>query len=206
VARTLRIAQGKQADVVRAAREALEARGARLREMTHSRTTFDRLAGPGSFPRGGYLGVYQPMGEPGVDVLVQAWAAGPRAAYWGMATLSVVLVAAMLVASPPSAVFFLAALVLWPLFGLAAFLYYLTFRGSAQVEDELAADLAQRLAGAGLHVLGEEEQLERSIRERLEGEAKARALAAQPKPAKAERRRGQRAKEKRALFGSRKER
>jgi hypothetical protein len=218
--RTLRVAQAKQADVVRVVREALAERGARLHEMTHSRTTFDRLAGPGAFARGGYCGVYQPMGEPDADVLLQVWATGPRRAYWGMAALSVAAVLALIAASPPSAVFFLAALVLWPLFGVSALLYVLTFRGSEQVEDELAALLRERVAARGGRVLREEELLERSIRERLEGEAKEREVqarrAAQPrerrrfrgapkeKPARPAKRAERPPKEKRALFGSRK--
>lgn len=209
--RTLRLAEAKQAEVVGVVREVLRERGARLREATHSRTTFDGVAVPGGFARGGYVGVYQPMGKPEVEVLLQAWAGAVRRAYWATAALSVLLVAALLAASPPSAVFFDAALVLWPLFGLAALLHLLTFRASGQAEDELAAALAERFAARGLRVLGEAELLERDIRARLEGEAKAREveaeLAGQPRRARGRGESGEAerpARGKRALFGSRK--
>ncbi|MCA1812946.1 MAG: hypothetical protein LC624_03215 [Halobacteriales archaeon] len=199
--RTLRVAEAKQADLARWAREDLQQRGARLREVTHSRTTFDGLGSGGSFRRGGYVGVYQPMGDANAEVLVQVWATAARRAYWAIAGLSVLATVVLLGASPPSQMFFYAALLLWPLFGLAALLYLLTFRASAQAEDELAVGLAERFQAAGLHVVGEEEQLERDIRERLEGEAKQREVDALPKPE----RRGA-AREKRPLFGARKER
>lgn len=178
VPRTLVLAEAKQSEVTGLVRQELEARGALLDERTSARTVFEELKPPSGFERGGYVGVYQPMGETQAEVLLQLWARVPRAAFWGSVALQLLLVIVLLATSPPSAVWFLAGLGLWAWFGAVALLYYTTFRGSRELEDELAAALGARFQGAGLRVVGEEEQLEQRIRERLEGEVKEREVQA----------------------------
>jgi len=178
VPRTLVIAQAKPADVARVVDRELEERGAILDEKTHARTVFERLEEGGSFRRGGYIGFYQPLGEKGVEVHVQAWATAPRLAFWVSAGLQLAIVVLLLATSPPSAVWFLAALVMWPWLIVVGLLYLLTFRGSRAVEASLTEAFTQRCREAQLPVLDDEQQLEQRIRERLEGEAKERELAA----------------------------
>jgi hypothetical protein len=186
VARSLLLAEAKHQDVLRIVREALEERGALLDEQTHARTVFEGLGGGSRFRRGGYVGAYQPVGERGVEVLVEAWASTPRAVFWATVALELVAVIGLFVSSPPSWVWYVAGVVLWLWFGLVALLYYMTFRGSRAFEDEIASDLGERFRRAGLRIVGDEEQLEQRIRARLEGEVKERELARQraSRPAK----------------------
>lgn len=174
--------EAKQAEVARILRGVLEAQGTLLDEQTGSRIVFEGWRMPGGFARGGYVGAYQPVGEKGVEVLLQAWATGPRRAFWAVVVLDLVLVPVMFVLSPPSAVFFLASLVLWGLLLVAALLYYLTRRGSRQVEAALYTATLDACRAEGLVPLDEEALLEQRIRDRLEGEVKERELAAMPPP------------------------
>lgn len=182
VPHTAFVAEAKHAEVTRLVREVLQERGARFDEQTPSRTVFEDLVVPGGFRRGGYVGTYQPIGDKGVEVLVQVWATGPRRAWWGVVLLVLVAVPALLLASPPSAVFFLAGIALWALLVLAGVMYYLTFRVSGGLEDELYAAVLAHLRRGDLVALDEEQQLERRIREQLEGEVKERELAERPPP------------------------
>ena len=174
---TLVVAEAKQAQVLHLAKEAVEARGALLDEVTHARIVFEGVRSPGSFARGGYVGVYQAVGDKTVEVLVEAYATGPRQAWWATVALQALAVVALLAISPPSSVFFLASLALWPWLLAAGLLYYLTLRGSRQLEDELHASMLAKLREAGLPVLDEAALLERRVRERLEGERKEGELA-----------------------------
>lgn len=182
VPHTALVTEAKHAEVTRLVREVLQERGARFDEQTPSRTVFEDLVVPGGFRRGGYLGSYQPIGEKGVEVLVEVWATGPRRAWWGAVLFVLIAVPAMLLASPPSAAFFLAGIALWALLVLAGVLYYLTLRVSRGLEEELYAAVLERLRSAALPALDEEQQIERRIRERLEGEVKRRDLAQRPPP------------------------
>lgn len=182
VPRALLLTEARPADVARLVREALVRRGARIDEQTHARTVFEDLVVAGGFSRGGYVGTYQAVGEKQVEVLVDVWATRPRQVFWGTVVLELLLIPVMFLASPPSAVFFLMALALWGWLAVAALLYYLSFRASNALEAELADDVRAALAGAGLQVLDEEQQLERRIRAKLEGEVKQRELEARPPP------------------------
>lgn len=200
--RTLLLAEAKHRDVIRLVREVLEARGALLDELTHARTVFEGLGGGAHFRRGGYVGAYQAVGEKGVEVLVEAWATGPRTAFWATVGVELLAVLAIFAASPPSVVWYVAAIVLWLWLAVASLVYYLTFRGSRALEDELASLLAERFRAAGWRIVGEEEQLEQRIRARLEAEVKERELAARRAAEPAEPRSARRAKPaKRGLFG-----
>lgn len=183
VPHTLVLPEAKPAEAGKMVREVLERRGALLDEQTHSHVVFEGVEVGGGFKRGGYVGTYQAVGDQRVEVLAQAWATAPRRLFWGTVAAQVVIVLALFAASPPSAVWFLAGLALWAWLGLAALLYYLTFRGSLALEDELASALRERFRGAGLDVWDEEQQLERRIRDKLAGELKQRELATLPPPA-----------------------
>lgn len=187
--RTLVLEEAKPSEVTRVVRDLLLERGARPEEQTHARTVFDGLARAGGFTRGGYAGVYQPLGERGAEVHLEAWAAGPRRLFWAVVGVVLLATLGLVAVSPGSAVWFLAGLGLWALFGLAALGYYLTFAGSRALEDELYATLAERFR-ARWTVLDEEQQLERRIRQQLEGELKERELAALPPPSPPARRAG----------------
>lgn len=195
VPHTLVVTEAKHAQVTTLVREVLQARGARFDEQTPSRTVFEDLPAGGGFSRGGYAGTYQAIGDPRVEVLLEVWAPGPRRFFWAAVVLTLLAVPALMLASPPSAVFFFAGLGLWALLIAAGLMYYLTFRGSAALEEDLAAEALARLRGAGLEVLDEEQQLERAIRERLEGEVKEREVAArtaaEPPPPRLGRGRGE---------------
>ncbi|HEV8361088.1 MAG TPA: hypothetical protein VGR28_11600 [Candidatus Thermoplasmatota archaeon] len=220
--RTLLLAEASQAEVNKQVRGELEQRGALFDERTHARTVFEGLRTQAGLKRGGYVGAYQPMGEKGVEVLLEAWASGPRRLWWATVAIQLVVVVVLLAASPGSAVFFLAAIVLWPWLIVAGLVYALSFQGSRATEVELAAAFAARFQRAGWALVSDEAQLEQRIRAKLEGEAKARALAAQPpspaqvKPPKPQRgRRGKAqpadaeaapAAGKRGLFGRKRER
>jgi hypothetical protein len=202
VPRTLILAQAPQGGVNAEVRAELEARGALLDERTHARTVFEKLAVPSSLQRGGYVGVYQPISEAGIEVLVQAWATGARRAWWGTVTLQLIVVLLMFATSPPSVAWYNAALVLWPWLIAAGLVYALTFRASREVEDDLAAALVRRFTAAGWKLVTEDEQLEQRVRERLEAERAAREIAARPPPPKPE----APARGKSGLFGPKKER
>jgi hypothetical protein len=182
VPRTLLLEQAKQADATQGVRALLQERGAVLDEQTPARTVFEGLRTAGGYRRGGYVGCYQPVGEPDVEVLVQAWATRPRRVFWATVGLELFAVVALLATTPPSAVFFAAAAVLWAWLLLAGLAYFLTLRTSRSFEEELYAALLGRFRAAGLRVLDEEQQLERAVRQRLEGEVKERELSAMPKP------------------------
>lgn len=189
--RTLVLAEAPQAEVNHQVREELEGRGALLDERTRARTVFEGIATAGGLKRGGYVGVYQPLGDKGAEVYLQGWATAARRAWWITVGVQFAIVLLMFATSPPSAAWYNAALVLWPWLGAAGLLYYLTFRGSRELEDDLAAALATRFAAKGWALVTEEQQLEQRVRERLEGERARRDLAAReaarPKPAKPER-------------------
>jgi hypothetical protein len=206
--RTLHLGEAKHADVTQMVLQEFQDRGARIHEHTASRVAFDHLDAQGTFRRGGYAGIYQPVGEKFVEVLLEVWATRPRRALWAVVALELVSVVMLLAASPPSAVFFVAALVMWPLVGVAALVYVLTLRASLALEDELASGLTARFQRARLRVPSEDERLEQRIRERLEGEAAERELAQRAPPGRRGLRRASAsaagakpAKEKRALFG-----
>jgi hypothetical protein len=188
VPRTLLLPEARQAEVARLVREELVARGARLDEQTPARTVFEDLPGPaGGFRRGGYVGTYQAVGEKRVEVLAEVYAHGPRQAFWGVVGLGLLATLALFVASPPSAVFFLASLLLWGLLVAVAVLYHLTGSASRALEEDLVRSFEARFREAGWAVLDEEQQLEQGIRARLEGELKQREVAALPPPPKAAR-------------------
>lgn len=191
--RRLVLPRAKQAEVAKLCQALLEERGALLDERTPDHTVFEGLAAPGRFRRGGYVGTYQAVGEHSVEVELEVWAPAARRFFWGTVALEAGIVVVLFALSPPSAAWFAAGLALWPWLGLAALLYGMTLRGSDALEAELCSALEARLRGAGLEVLGEEAQLERRIRERLEAEQRERELAArraaEPEPAKPPRKR-----------------
>lgn len=178
--------------VSQATREVLARRGALVSDHSGSRVLFRgyKPGGRWTWDRGGYVGIYQHVGEREVEVRLLLRARWPYRLLWTAAILNVVAAIATIALNPPGTTWFsVAALGGFSLL-VTGLLYVNTWRPVWREEQELMealeAEYQRDLTGADLET--EEEREVRLLEESLEGELARQRVAAlkaaEPKPAK----------------------
>ncbi|GEM_PF-7088164 len=101
--------EGRPEEVAHAIRQVVEARGALVREHVARRVRFADQPKGRAWLRDGYVGIYQPLGEPQVEVRLLLRARWPWRILWTVALLNLVLALVLVITAPDGNTWFLAA-------------------------------------------------------------------------------------------------
>lgn len=103
--------EGDPEQIALAVRGVVERRGGLVSEHIARRVRFTDQPAGRAWLRAGYVGLYQPLGEPQVEVRLVLRARWPWRILWGVAALNLALALLLVVTSPDGNTWFLAAFV-----------------------------------------------------------------------------------------------
>lgn len=163
-----------------AVRDVLEKRGALISEHRHSRVKFHGLKPQKlSWPRAGYVGIYQHIGEREAEVRLYVRARIPWRLLWSVCVLNVILLVYAAVTNPAPTAWTMMAIVGGLLLVGAVVLYVGTLKSVRNEERAIMDDFERAFAAIpDVDVVGEEDRELAALEAELEGEITRRRIEA----------------------------
>lgn len=173
IVKTAYLDDARREDVLHAVRDVLHRREALITTHATSRVVFEGYCpgGTWTWSRKGYVGVFQHVGEPEVEVRLVLRAKWPHRILWLVALFNVIAALATVIVNPDGTTWFAVAAVCGLALIVASLLYVNTLKPVRREERELMADFEaefQNLESADLET--EEERELRLFEEELAGE------------------------------------
>ena len=167
-----------------AVRDVLERRGALISEHRHSRVRFHGLKPRAmSWPRAGYVGIYQPLGEREAEVRLLLRARTPWRLLLTVCVVNVLLLVLAFATNPPPTAWTLLAIFGGLALLAAALLYVGTLKSVREEERAIMAEFEQAFGQIpDVDIETDEERELRELEAELEGEVTRRRIAAARPP------------------------